>query len=77
VVEVVVSFTLDAMPGKQMSIDAELRAGHIDHNEARRRRTALARESQLFGSMDGAMKFVNVPRLPIRAGARRFAFLHG
>jgi type III secretory pathway component EscV len=41
------------MPGKQMSIDAELRAGHIDHNEARRRRTALARESQLFGSMDG------------------------
>src|SRR6185312_7296295 len=51
-------FTLDAMPGKQMSIDAELRAGHIDHNEARRRRAALARESQLFGSMDGAMKFV-------------------
>jgi type III secretion protein V len=46
------------MPGKQMSIDAELRAGHIDHNEARRRRGALARESQLFGSMDGAMKFV-------------------
>jgi type III secretion protein V len=46
------------MPGKQMSIDAELRAGHIDHNEARRRRAALARESQLFGSMDGAMKFV-------------------
>src|SRR3954454_15286206 len=41
-----------------MSIDAELRAGHIDHNEARRRRAALARESQLFGSMDGAMKFV-------------------
>ena len=46
------------MPGKQMSIDAELRAGHIDHDEARRRRAALARESQLFGSMDGAMKFV-------------------
>ena len=41
-----------------MSIDAELRAGHIDHNEARRRRAALARESQLFGSMDGALKFV-------------------
>ena len=60
-------FTLDAMPGKQMSIDAELRAGHIDHNEARRRRTALARESQLFGSMDGAMKFVIVPRLAIDA----------
>jgi type III secretion protein V len=58
VAEVAARFTLDAMPGKQMSIDAELRAGHIDHNEARRRRTALARESQLFGSMDGAMKFV-------------------
>jgi type III secretion protein V len=58
VAEVAARFTLDAMPGKQMSIDAELRAGHIDHNEARRRRGALARESQLFGSMDGAMKFV-------------------
>jgi type III secretion protein V len=65
VAEVAARFTLDAMPGKQMSIDAELRAGHIDHNEARRRRAALARESQLFGSMDGAMKFVIVPRLPI------------
>src|SRR5262245_28493662 len=58
VAEVAARFTLDALPGKQMSIDAELRAGHIDHNEARRRRAALARESQLFGSMDGAMKFV-------------------
>jgi type III secretion protein V len=58
VAEVAARFTLDAMPGKQMSIDAELRAGHIDHAEARRRRAALARESQLFGSMDGAMKFV-------------------
>jgi type III secretion protein V len=58
VAEVAARFTLDAMPGKQMSIDAELRAGHIDHTEARRRRAALARESQLFGSMDGAMKFV-------------------
>jgi type III secretion protein V len=56
--EVGARFTLDAMPGKQMSIDAELRAGHIDHTEARRRRTALGRESQFFGSMDGAMKFV-------------------
>ena len=65
VAEVAARFTLDAMPGKQMSIDAELRAGHIDHNEARRRRAALARESQLFGSMDGAMKFVIVPGLPI------------
>ena len=58
VAEVGARFTLDAMPGKQMSIDAELRAGHIDHNEARRRRAMLARESQFFGSMDGAMKFV-------------------
>ncbi|MDB4980535.1 MAG: type secretion protein LcrD/AscV [Myxococcales bacterium] len=58
VAEVAARFTLDAMPGKQMSIDAELRAGHIDHLEARRRRGALARESQLFGAMDGAMKFV-------------------
>src|SRR6266496_4874017 len=77
VAEVAARFTLDAMPGKQMSIDAELRAGHIDHNEARRRRAALARESQLFGSMDGAMKFVIVPRLPVRASARRLALLHG
>ncbi len=58
VAEVGARFTLDAMPGKQMSIDAELRAGHIDHNEARRRRAMLSRESQFFGSMDGAMKFV-------------------
>lgn len=58
VAEVAARFTLDAMPGKQMSIDAELRAGHIDQAEARRRRATLARESQLFGSMDGAMKFV-------------------
>jgi type III secretion protein V len=58
VAEVGARFTLDAMPGKQMSIDAELRSGHIDHNEARRRRAVLNRESQFFGSMDGAMKFV-------------------
>ena len=58
VAEVGARFTLDAMPGKQMSIDAELRAGHIDHAEASRRRALLGRESQFFGSMDGAMKFV-------------------
>jgi type III secretion protein V len=58
VAEVAARFTLDAMPGKQMAIDAELRAGHIDGAEAQRRRGLLARESQLFGSMDGAMKFV-------------------
>jgi type III secretion protein V len=58
VAEVGARFTLDALPGKQMSIDAELRSGHIDHAEARRRRALLNRESQFFGSMDGAMKFV-------------------
>ena len=56
--EVAARFTLDAMPGKQMSIDADLRAGAFDLDEARKRRTDLGRESQLFGSMDGAMKFV-------------------
>ena len=58
VAEVAARFALDALPGRQLSIDAELRAGHIDAAEARRRRAALARESQLFGAMDGAMKFV-------------------
>ena len=58
VAEVAARFTLDAMPGRQMSIDAELRAGHIGHDEARAQRAHLARESQLYGSMDGAMKFV-------------------
>ncbi len=56
--EVAARFTLDAMPGKQMSIDADLRAGAFDLDEARRRRNDLNRESQLFGAMDGAMKFV-------------------
>ncbi len=56
--EVAARFTLDAMPGKQMSIDSDMRAGLIDIEEARRRRRALERESQLFGAMDGAMKFV-------------------
>ena len=58
VAEVAARFTLDAMPGKQMSIDADLRAGAFDLDEARRRRNDLNRESSLFGSMDGAMKFV-------------------
>jgi type III secretion protein V len=58
VAEVGARFVLDAMPGKQMAIDAELRAGTIDGNEARRRRRQLSRESQFYGSMDGAMKFV-------------------
>jgi type III secretion protein V len=58
VAEVGARFTLDAMPGKQMTIDAELRAGGIDQAEARRRRRTLARESSFYGAMDGAMKFV-------------------
>lgn len=58
VAEVSARFTLDAMPGKQMSIDSELRAGAIDQEQARGRRRQLERESQLFGAMDGAMRFV-------------------
>jgi type III secretion protein V len=58
VAEVGARFALDAMPGKQMAIDAELRGGSIDGNEARRRRRLLQRESQFYGAMDGAMKFV-------------------
>ena len=58
VAEVAARFTLDAMPGKQMSIDADMRAGIIDSREARSRRDALSRESQFYGAMDGAMKFV-------------------
>ncbi|ACT06741.1 type III secretion protein, HrcV family [Dickeya chrysanthemi Ech1591] len=58
VAEVAARFTLDAMPGKQMSIDSDLRAGLIDSQQARQRRENLAKESQLFGAMDGAMKFV-------------------
>ncbi|WP_027535576.1 type III secretion system export apparatus subunit SctV [Bradyrhizobium sp. WSM3983] len=58
VAEVSARFMLDALPGKQMSIDAELRNGHIDQHEARNRRGSLERESRLHGAMDGAMKFV-------------------
>ncbi|UVC15252.1 type III secretion system export apparatus subunit SctV [Mesorhizobium onobrychidis] len=58
VAEVAARFTLDALPGKQMAVDAELRNGHIDANESRKRRAALEKESQLYGAMDGAMKFV-------------------
>ncbi|MBU6494753.1 MAG: FHIPEP family type III secretion protein, partial [Burkholderiales bacterium] len=58
VAEVGARFSLDAMPGKQMSIDADLRAGVISSDEARHRREMLEQESQLHGAMDGAMKFV-------------------
>jgi type III secretion protein V len=56
--EVAARFTLDAMPGKQMSIDADLRAGSIDTEQAKKKRTELEQENQLYGAMDGAMKFV-------------------
>ncbi|MFA6118610.1 MAG: type III secretion system export apparatus subunit SctV [Parachlamydiales bacterium] len=56
--EVAARFTLDAMPGKQMSIDADLRSGIIDSNQARMLRLSLNKESHLYGAMDGAMKFV-------------------
>ncbi len=58
VAEVAARFTLDAMPGKQMSIDADLRNQLITPEEARTRRQGLERESKLYGAMDGAMKFV-------------------
>ena len=58
VAEVSARFTLDALPGRQMSIDADLRNGDIDQAEAKRRRQLLQKESQLYGAMDGAMKFV-------------------
>ncbi|MFS0737213.1 flagellar biosynthesis protein FlhA [Sphingomonas sp. 1P06PA] len=58
VAEVAARFSLDSMPGKQLSIDSDLRSGLIDKDEARRRRRVLEQESKLHGSLDGAMKFV-------------------
>jgi type III secretion protein V len=58
VAEVAARFSLDAMPGKQLSIDSDLRSGLIDKDEARRKRRVLEAESKLHGSLDGAMKFV-------------------
>ncbi|MFM2591214.1 type III secretion system export apparatus subunit SctV [Vibrio sp. TBV020] len=58
VAEVSARFSLDAMPGKQMSIDGDMRAGTIDVKEAQARREQVEKESQLYGAMDGAMKFV-------------------
>jgi flagellar biosynthesis protein FlhA len=58
IAEVAARFTLDAMPGKQMAIDADLSSGLIDEDEARTRRTELEEESSFFGAMDGAAKFV-------------------
>jgi flagellar biosynthesis protein FlhA len=56
--EVIARFTLDAMPGKQMAIDADLNAGIIDNEDAKKRREELSQESDFYGSMDGASKFV-------------------
>ncbi|OGL61676.1 MAG: flagellar biosynthesis protein FlhA [Candidatus Tectomicrobia bacterium RIFCSPLOWO2_12_FULL_69_37] len=58
VAEVAARFTLDAIPGKQMAIDADLNAGLINEGEARRRRVQISREADFFGAMDGASKFV-------------------
>ncbi len=58
IAEVAARFSLDALPGAQMSLDAELRAGLIGAQEARQRREALLRASRIYGAMDGAMKFV-------------------
>ncbi|GAB7129444.1 flagellar biosynthesis protein FlhA [Silvimonas sp. JCM 19000] len=58
IAEVSARFTLDAMPGKQMAIDADLNAGLIGEEDARRRRSVIAQEADFFGSMDGASKFV-------------------
>ena len=58
VAEVGARFTLDAMPGKQMAIDADLNAGLITDEQARARRTEIAREADFYGAMDGASKFV-------------------
>src|SRR3982751_2421363 len=56
--EVAARFTLDAMPGKQMAIDADLNAGHITEAQARERREAISQEADFYGAMDGASKFV-------------------
>src|SRR5574338_346886 len=58
IAEVTARFTLDAMPGKQMAIDADLSAGLIDEKEARRRREEISRQADFYGAMDGSSKFV-------------------
>lgn len=58
IAEVAARFTLDAMPGKQMAIDADLNAGLIDEKEAKRRREEIAKEADFYGAMDGASKFI-------------------
>lgn len=83
--EVTARFTLDAMPGKQMSIDSDLNAGLIDENEARRRRKQLSAESEFFGAMDGASRFTQrdavagilITAINIIAGLLIGVFQHG
>ncbi|MCY1664688.1 flagellar biosynthesis protein FlhA [Rhizobium sp. SL86] len=85
IAEVGARFTLDAIPGKQMSIDADLSAGIIDEKEAQRRRRELEEESMFFGSMDGASKFVRgdavagliITAINIFGGIVIGAFRHG
>ncbi|MGY4818383.1 EscV/YscV/HrcV family type III secretion system export apparatus protein [Pseudomonas chlororaphis subsp. piscium] len=85
VAEVGARFSLDAMPGKQMSIDGDMRAGIIDANEARRQRGMVQKESQLYGAMDGAMKFVKgdaiagiiIILVNILGGTAVGVFIHG
>src|SRR5579863_8581289 len=83
--EVSARFTLDAMPGKQMSIDAEMNAGLIDEAEARRRRKQLAAEAEFYGAMDGASRFTQrdavasilITSINIVAGFLIGVFQHG
>src|SRR3546814_5876794 len=64
IAEVSARFSLDAMPGKQMAIDADLSSGLINEDQARKRRDELSQESGFFGSMDGASKFVRGDAIP-------------
>ena len=75
IAEVSARFTLDAMPGKQMAIDADLSAGLINEDEARARRRALEEESTFFGSMDGAAKFVRGDAVVTDAGSTKRAIV--
>src|SRR5258708_395274 len=83
--EVTARFTLDALPGKQMAIDADLNAGLVDESEARRRRKALASEAEFYGAMDGASRFTQrdavagilITGINIIAGLAIGVFQHG
>ncbi len=83
--EVTARFTLDAMPGKQMSIDSDLNAGLVDENEARRRRREISKEAEFYGAMDGASRFTQrdavasiiITLINIAAGFLIGVFQHG